>query len=158
MSRRTASSARSISNARANNQVDIGTWDVDRSLIIQADPRSYIGDSPQQVWAVKYNRWRIGAEGENGEEPPEDHPIRRIWAIWEQVTVEPDADKRSALMQELMGVHAEAPFAIGTVGEAPQPVIVSNRMRNVPNDIVDDTSLRNVRVAYPEQFFFKSMS
>ena len=34
-------------------------------------------------------------------------------------------------MQELMGVHAEAPFAIGTVGEAPQPVIVSNRMRNV---------------------------
>ena len=61
-------------------------------------------------------------------------------------------------MQELMGVHAEAPFAIGTVGEAPQPVIVSNRMRNVPNDIVDDTSLRNVRVAYPEQFFFKSMS
>ena len=142
----------------ANNQVDIGTWDVDRSLIIQADPRSYIGDSPQQTWALKYNRWRTSGEGENSEEPPEDHPIRRIWAIWEQVTVEPDADKRSALMQELMGVHAEAPFAIGTVGEAPQPVIVSNRMRNVPNDIVDDTSLRNVRVAYPEQFFFKSMS
>ena len=56
----------------ANNQVDIGTWDVDRSLIIQADPRSYIGDSPQQVWAVKYNRWRIGAD--NGEEPPRTIP------------------------------------------------------------------------------------
>ena len=139
-----------------NNQVDIGTWDVDRSLIIQADPRSWVGNSPQQVWAVKYNRWKRGYD--NGEEPPADHPIWRIWELWDQVTVEPDADKRSALMQELMGVHAEAPFAIGTVGEAPQPVIVSNRMRNVPNDIVDDTSLRNVRIAYPEQFFFKSMS
>ena len=136
----------------ANNQLDIGHWDHDRSLMLQADPRSYIGDSPQQTYARKFNQWRLGSE--LGEEPPADHPIVRIWALWDAASTEPDAEKRAALMDELIAVHAEAPMAIGTLGELPGPVIVSNRMINVPDGIISDTSLRNVRVANPEQFSF----
>jgi peptide/nickel transport system substrate-binding protein len=134
-----------------NNQVDIGYWGMDRSLLIQADATAYIGGSGQQVYAKRYQQWYEGNEA--GIEPPEGHPLRRIRELWGQASTEPDAEKRQALMAELISVHKEAPLAIGTVGEPPAPVIVANRMHNVPDGIVSDTSLRNVRVANPEQFF-----
>ena len=134
-----------------NNQVDIGFWGLDRSLFIEADPQAYIGGSGQQSYAVRYRQWYLGDE--NGVEPPEDHPIRRLRALWDQISTEPDEATRAELMKELINVHKEAPLAIGTVGEPPAPVIVSNRMHNVPNGIVSDTTLRNVRVANPEQFY-----
>ncbi len=135
-----------------NNQVDVGFWGMDRSLLIQADPRAYIGGSSQQVYAKRYRQFYEGNKA--GVEPPADHPIVQLQTLWDQAATEPDAEKRQAIMAELIGVHKAAPLAIGTVGEPPAPVIVANRMRNVPDGIVSDTSLRNVRVANPEQFFF----
>lgn len=135
-----------------NNQVDVGYWGFDRSLLLQADPQAYIGGSGQQTYAVRYRQWYDNDPA--GVEPPEDHPIRQLRALWEQAATEPDPVERQALMQALIDVHKEAPLAIGTVGEPPAPVIVSNQMRNVPDGIMSDTTLRNVRVANPEQFFF----
>ncbi len=136
----------------SSNQVDVGYWGFDRSLLLEADPTSYIGGSGQQTYVTKYARWYRGQSG--GEQPPEDHPINQIWALWELASAEPDTEIRADLMNQLVSVHKEAPFAIGTVGEPPAPVIVSNRMKNVPDGIISDTSLRNVRVANPEQFYF----
>ncbi len=134
-----------------NNQVDIGYWGLDRSLFLEADPSAYIGGSGQQCYAVRYRQWYLGDEA--GIEPPEDHPLRRIWDLWAQASTEPDSDQRAALMHDLVNVHKEAPMWVGTVGEPPAPVIVANRMHNVPNGIPSDTTLRNVRVANPEQFY-----
>ena len=143
---------RSLFEARIeNNEIDIGYWGFDRSLFIQADPQAYIGGSGQQTYAVRYRQWYL--DNPAGEEPPEDHPVRRMMELWEQASTEPDAERRQEIMAELIGIHKAAPFAIGTVGEAPAPVIVSNRMHNVPNGIFSDTTLRNVRVANPEQFY-----
>ena len=44
---------------------------------------------------------------------------------------------------------------IGTVGELPQPVVVKNNVRNVPDEVVWDDSLRTPKNSRPEQFFFK---
>lgn len=135
-----------------NNQVDVGYWGMDRSLFLQADPQAYIGGSGQQVYAVRYRQWYQGNPA--GVEPPEDHPIRQLRELWQQASSEPDAERRQAIMARLIDVHKAAPLAIGTVGEPPAPVIVANRMRNVPNGIFSDTTLRDVRAADPEQFFF----
>ena len=43
-----------------------------------------------------------------------------------------DMDEREAIWQEMLAIHAEEQLIIGVVAQAPQPVVVSNRLRNVP--------------------------
>lgn len=137
----------------ANGQVDVGHWEHDRSLMIEANPDSFIGTVGQQPYVNLYAKWYLG--NAVGVEPPADHPIRRIWSLWEQAAREPDAAKRHALVMEMLGVHKEAPFAIGTVGEPPGLAITKNNFRNVPTDMVTDTTLRDKLLARPEQFFMR---
>ena len=48
---------------------------------------------------------------------------------WTRTT---DRAKRKAIWQEMLQIHAENQFGIGILSEAPQPVVVSDRLRNVP--------------------------
>jgi len=50
-------------------------------------------------------------------EPPTDHPVRKIADLWHQVEREPDEATRNALFKELLDIHKEHPYMIGTVGE-----------------------------------------
>ena len=45
-----------------------------------------------------------------------------------------ELDERTAIWKEMLDIHADNQFAIGILSEAPQPVVVSNRLRNVPKD------------------------
>lgn len=132
---------------------DVVSWEHDRSLVIEANPDSYMGTVSQQGYVNLYAKWYVG--NPVGEEPPADHPIRTIWSLWEQAAAEPDAAQRHALVMEMLGVHKEAPFAIGTVGEPPALAITKNNFRNVPEVMATDTTLRDILLARPEQFFFR---
>ena len=44
----------------------------------------------------------------------------------------PDIYARQTIWEEMLAIHADQQFAIGVLAEAPQPVVVSNRLRNVP--------------------------
>ncbi|MAS36362.1 MAG: peptide ABC transporter substrate-binding protein [Anaerolineaceae bacterium] len=137
----------------ANGQVDVGHWEHDRSLIIEGNPDSYIGTVSQQPYVNLYAKWYVG--NPVGVEPPADHPIRLIWGFWEQASREADATKRHALVMEMLAVHKEAPLAIGTVGEPPALAITKNNFRNVPEEMASDTTLRDILLARPEQFFIR---
>jgi peptide/nickel transport system substrate-binding protein len=140
----------------ANGQVDVGVWAADRNSVVMADAGRYLGTIDDGPWAPLYGHWYDTASTDLAEEPPEDHPIREIWALWEQTKVEPDEATRNALFQQLLDIHKEHPYMIGTVGEAPQPVIVSNRFGNVPNGYINDDTLRSPGGPNPCQFSIRA--
>nr|WP_235003735.1 ABC transporter substrate-binding protein [Jhaorihella thermophila] len=69
-----------------------------------------------------------GAAGE----PPDMEPAQRLLELlhqWERATTD---DERAAAWREMLQIHADNVFAIGTLNEAPQPIVVNKRLRNVP--------------------------
>ena len=43
-----------------------------------------------------------------------------------------DPALREAIWREMLAIHADQQFGIGVLSEAPQPIVVSDRLRNVP--------------------------
>jgi peptide/nickel transport system substrate-binding protein len=69
-------------------------------------------------------------------EPPDMEPAIRLMELakdWDRATT--DAE-REAAWREMLEIHADQVFAIGLLAEAPQPVVVSRRLRNVPEKAI----------------------
>ncbi|MEZ4630623.1 MAG: ABC transporter substrate-binding protein [Deinococcales bacterium] len=138
-----------------NGDVDVGAWGFDRNSIVMADPGRYIGYTDDGPWAPLYGHFYDTESRRKKLEPPTDHPIRQIWAYWDEAKVEPDQAKRDALFKQLLDIHKEHPYAIGIVGEAPILYITNNRFGNVGSGYIDDDTLRNTGHLNPAQFYFK---
>lgn len=146
---------RSLYTQHVNNgDLQIGQWGFDRCSVVKADPGRWLGTIDDGPWAPNYGHW-YAQNAYKKEEPPPEHPIRKIWALWEQTQVEPDEVKRNALFQQLLGIHKQAPYAIGTVGEKAQPVIVSNNFKGMPDGYIADDTLRDYGLVNPPQFWIK---
>jgi peptide/nickel transport system substrate-binding protein len=139
---------------------EISVWNMDRSAVVQADPGWLTGTTGSGSPLTNYTRWlRANIYGETivgtQIEPPEDHPVRRINELWNQVKIEPDEATRNALFQELLAIHIEHPYSIGTVGEDPVPVVVKNNFFNVNDGFIYDDALRSQGLIMPAQFFIR---
>lgn len=55
--------------------------------------------------------------------------LLELSAAWDRAT---DDEERSRIWREMLQIHSDQQFAIGILSEAPQPVVVSNRLVNVP--------------------------
>ncbi len=135
-----------------SGDLEIGIWNFDRNAAVLADPGRILGWTTDGPWAPLYALWYTSG-GKSGEEPKGD--IRKLYEIWDQVQVTVDEAQREELFKEIINLHKENIWMIGTVGELPQPVVVKNNVRNVPDDVVWDDSLRTPKNSRPEQFFFK---
>ena len=73
--------------------------------------------------------------GQSGSSPDMDaaQHLLELYLAW-QSGVMPDGTKvsRKNIWDEMLEIHAEQQYIIGVVSQAPQPVVVSNRLRNVP--------------------------
>jgi peptide/nickel transport system substrate-binding protein len=69
--------------------------------------------------------------GAAGEPPdlPEALRLMDLLADWEAATT--DAE-RAVVWQEMLQIHADQVYAIGTLNAAPQPIVVNKMLRNVP--------------------------
>ena len=69
--------------------------------------------------------------GDAGEEIDMVKPRRlmQLAADWETAT---EDVLRSEIWREMLQIHADELYGIGILAEAPQPVVVSNRLKNVP--------------------------
>ncbi|CUH43088.1 ABC transporter substrate-binding protein [Ruegeria atlantica] len=69
--------------------------------------------------------------GDVGEAPdmPEAERLMQLAHDWEVATTD---EERKAVWSEMLNIHADQLFAIGILNGAPQPIVVSNRLRNVP--------------------------
>jgi peptide/nickel transport system substrate-binding protein len=138
-----------------NGEVDVGAWGFDRNSVVMADPGRYLGYTDDGPWAPLYGHWYDTESSRKKVEPPADHRIRDIWALWDQCRIEPDQAKRDALFKQIIDIHKEHPYAIGIVGEAPVLYITSNRFGNMGSGYIDDDTLRNPGQLNPAQFYIK---
>lgn len=123
------------------NEIEAAWWGGDRSVLPIVAPWIFLGTMIDRPWADAWGKWRNDPTDPNAEEPPPDHWIRDIWAIWDQIAVEPDADKRNELFQSILDIWAEELPMVGYLGEAPAPIIARNGVRNYVSGFpIDDTT------------------
>jgi peptide/nickel transport system substrate-binding protein len=88
----------------------------------------------EQAW-LQYPKWGqyVQTGGDAGEPPDMDFGIRlmELWNSWMTTT---DRLERMAVVEEMLDIHAEQVTSIGTVQGVLQPVVVANRLHNVPEE------------------------
>lgn len=79
-------------------------------------------------WGQYYQT--LGGSGE----PPDMQPAQQLMLLandWTRTTI---TAERLAIWDRMLAIHADQQFAIGILSKAPQPVVVSNRLMNVPEE------------------------
>ena len=115
---------------------------------------SYLAPTDQVFLA--WPKWgQYYQTGGGSGEPPDMPEAERLMALahdWEFATTD---DERKAVWEEMLRIHAEQLFAIGILNGAPQPIVVSNRLRNVPEQAMWAWEPgAHFGVYRPDEFFF----
>lgn len=136
----------------ANTQ-DAVYWGGYRDLLPILTPSPWIGTELDRPWAGAFGRWKVDENDANGEPPPEDHFLWRIWEIWDQVSAEPDPDKRHELFIQILDIWAEEIPIVGYLGQSPALIIMKNGMHNYiggqpVNDGLEDEHFLNPQLLF----------
>ncbi len=115
------------------NLIEMTIWHADRTsdILFPMEP----------FWFVPMHRgweechWTLWTDyyltgGQRGEAP--SPAGARLLAAWEEMTTSMDARRRLELGREILQSQADSLWTIGTLGLAPQPVVVSRALHNVP--------------------------
>ncbi len=103
----------------------------DNGIPTAMTPPTYLAPTTQDFFAWPMWGQYYQTTGQAGE-PPDLEPAQRLLDLahaWERTT---DKTERSRIWQEMLEIHANQLFGIGIISETPQPVVVSKRLRNVP--------------------------
>lgn len=91
----------------------------------------YLAPTQQEFFAwPKWGQY-YQTKGQAGE-PPDMPAPKRLLELDGKWTKTSDPVQREAIWKEMLDIHAQQQFAIGILSGAPQPVVVSNRLYNVP--------------------------
>jgi len=109
-------------------------------------------DSPWPAWG-QYAE----TGGKSGErvDMPEAQKLVELYRAWAS-TAEPGAKERA--WREMLRIHAEQQFTIGTVAGALQPIVVARSVRNVPEEALyswEPTAM--IGVYRPDEFFHETV-
>ncbi|MEM6986878.1 MAG: ABC transporter substrate-binding protein [Pseudomonadota bacterium] len=89
--------------------------------------------APYSDYDLSWPSW--GANRMNGcGEPADDPYVQQLIALHDQWETAPDRAGREAAWRRMLDIHHEQLFSIGTVAGVLQPVVMSNALRNVPED------------------------
>lgn len=107
----------------------------DNGLPAPSTSPSYLAPTNQEFFAwPKWGQY-YQSGGEVGE-PPDTPEAKRLMELSDQWNRTFDREARRAIWAEMLNIHADQQFAIGILSEAPQPVVVSNKLRNVPEKAI----------------------
>ena len=103
----------------------------DNGLPTADTPPGYLAPTDQVFFA--WPKWgqhyqTHGDAGEAIDYPPAEQ-LMSLAKDWDKTA---DPQKRRDIWQQMLTIHAEEQFGIGILAEAPQPIIVANELRNVP--------------------------
>ena len=97
-------------------------------------PEEFVPSDPYQLQWPAWGSY-VATRGQSGEtaDMPEAERLTQLYKDW--LTAEDFAAKRG-IWDEILDIHADQVFAIGIVTATLEPVVVSNRLRNVPEKAV----------------------
>ncbi len=81
------------------------------------------------AWPKWGQYYQTNSEAGEPVDMPKAARLMDLAAEWERTD---SRARRVAIWQEMLKIHAEEKYAIGILAEAPQPVVVSNKLKNVP--------------------------
>lgn len=145
---------RSLYTTRSDSGLhQVGIWKMDRAFNPVPNPIWIIPTEPNLGhWGTLYANW-YQSNGEKGEEPTPE--IKQLYDIWEKIKMTNNPDEIKEYMKEITKIHRENIWNIGVCGEATAPIIVSKKLRNVPEQLTSDDILRTPANARPQQFYFE---
>lgn len=103
----------------------------DNGIPTAITPPTYLAPTTQDFFAWPMWGQYFQTGGEAGE-PPDLESAQRLMDLaleWERAD---NNVERGQVWREMLRIHADQVFGIGIVSETPQPVVVSKRLRNVP--------------------------
>lgn len=106
----------------------------------------------QSYYAITWSDW-FRSGGSAGEEPPA--AVREQIDLYEKALATVDADAQDELVRQILGIAKEQFYAIGIATQDGGYSVVSNKLKNVPEQIDIGPGYFRVAVAHPEQFFFE---
>jgi len=144
------------SRRATGNLMDATAW-CDGSavdILFPIDPRHVVPTWPrwEECTFTEWSRW-FNTDGKEGMEPPAE--IKQLRGWWDKMQIEPSEHKRIELGKKILALQAEKLWAIGTIGKAPRPVIVSKNIGNFPEHGFWAWGTGWTSARDPEQFFFK---
>ncbi|WP_254694287.1 ABC transporter substrate-binding protein [Sulfitobacter sp. SK012] len=93
----------------------------------------YLAPTQQEFFAwPKWGQY-FQTSGQAGEAPDMPEPAR-LMELSHQWMETSDTETLTAIWDEMLTIHAEQQYGIGVLSEAPQPVVVSLSLRNVPEN------------------------
>jgi len=114
----------------------------------------YLAPTQQNFYAwPKWGQYHetSGAAGE----PPDLDEAKQLMKYAQQWVDASTIDERRQIWQHMLDIHADQVYGIGIVAETPQPVVVSKRLRNVPEEGVWAWQPgAQFGVHRPDEFFF----
>lgn len=121
-------------------------WDIDSLWYVPTNGLTY--------WAPKYGIWYGDKGSEFAMEPKGE--IRQTQLLYDQLQAEADRDARIRVGQEILKLHDENVWIIGTVQSPFAPVVVSEDLGNVREDAVASYRTGYEMAMDPAQLYFRN--
>ncbi len=103
----------------------------DNGLPTAATSPKYLAPTNQEFFSwPKWGQYYVTG-GSAGEAPDMEAP-KRLLQLSDDWSHTMDPKERKVIWRKMLDIHAKEQFAIGILSEAPQPVVVSKHLRNVP--------------------------
>ncbi len=118
----------------SSNQIQIRYTLASRAMLPLVDPAFFLGLAIDKCFGAAWKLWYDDPTGPLAEEPPADGFAKEMWALWEEIKVEPEAAQQTAKFLDILDIAREELPYIGIVGVGPAPIIVRNGLRNLPID------------------------
>ncbi len=87
--------------------------------------------------------------------PPEGDPIYEMWDLIDQAYQQTDFDEGHRILMEALDIYYDQAYRIGTIGASATVVVVTDRMRNVPETVINANALMRVNMAQPAQIWIE---
>ncbi len=123
------------------------------------------GTSPAELAPTNQNHFQWPKWGQyyqtNGKagEPIDMAVPRRLASLNESWAIAEDEDKRREIWEEMLDLYTDNVFSIGLISGVRQPVVVSNRLHNVPSEgIYNWDPGAHFGIYQPDTFWFDDMS
>ncbi|MEH6813440.1 MAG: ABC transporter substrate-binding protein, partial [Motiliproteus sp.] len=89
--------------------------------------------APTDQQQLQWPKW--GKHYQTGQESPPDLPeVQRLLELNQQWREATGTEQRLTAWREMLEIRSEYVFTIGTVAKVLQPIVINNRLRNVPTE------------------------